>query len=331
MYYDTYRGKRSRGRASHSCLGWLFRKLLKLILLLVVLALIAAVLLYALPVSFLNVEPSGVELSLTDGLPGNKINILLMGLDASNEGMQRSDAIMIASVGFDGVKLTSLMRDTMVEIPGQGRHKLNSAHALGGPELVMRVINETFELNITNYIAVDFRALVDLVDAVGGVTVNLEENELDNLNKNAYNTFKTISQLDAQRYAHYATSSPETRTGSVKLNGLFATAYARIRKTDSDYMRTSRQREVLSGLLERMRECFWNPMMYLRLYEVYSQSVQTNLTLPELISLGEKALVAGMVENLRIPDDGHLQDDGSAITITDLQGCVETLHQFIYG
>lgn len=331
MYYDTYRGKRRRRGGAHSCMGWLMRTFFKLIALIIVLAIIAAGILYALPVSLMNVEPVGIELSPTDGLPGNRINILLLGLDALNEGQQRSDAMMIASIGYDGVKLTSLMRDTMVDIPGQGRHKLNSAHALGGPELVMRVVNETFDLNITHYIAVDFRALVDLVDAVGGVNVNLEEKELENLNKNAYNTYKSISKLDPQSYAHYANSTPETRTGDVRLNGLFATAYSRIRYTDSDYVRTSRQREVLSGFIARLRECYWNPMVYVRLYRVLTNRVQTNLSLPELISLGEKALISGKVESLRIPDDAHMSDDGSSIEITDLQGCVDTLHRFIYS
>ncbi len=330
MYYDTYRGKNARRRRSHGCLGWLVLTALKIIFWILILALIAGGVLYALPVSLFNVEPAGIELSPTDGLPGNRINILLLGLDALNDGQQRSDAIMVASIGYDGIKLTSLMRDTMVDIPGQGRHKLNSAHAMGGPELVMRVVNETFQLNITNYIAVDFRTLVDIIDAVGGVNVNLEEKELENLNKNAYNTYKSISKADPERYAHYANSTPETRTGDVRLNGLFATAYSRIRYTDSDYVRTSRQREVIAGILERLRECFWNPLVWVRLYEVLEQSVQTNLSLPELISLGEKVLISGNVENMRIPDDDHMTDNGSTIEITDIEGCVQTLHQFIY-
>ena len=334
MYYDTYRSKGRRGRRGRgggSCLGWLLRALLKLIALALVLAVLAAVALYALPVNFLNVEPSGTELSLTDGLPGKRVNVLLLGLDALNEGLQRSDAIMVASSGYDGLKLTSLMRDVMVEIPGQGRHKLNSAHALGGPELAMRVINETFQLNITNYIAVDFRTLVDLIDAVGGVDVEIEEKELQYLNSYAYHTYRSISKIDPEKYAHYANSQPETRTGTLRLNGLFATGYTRIRYCDSDYVRTSRQREVLSSLVARLRENCWNPMIYVRLYRVLRENVQTNLSLPELISLGEKVLLSGRVDTYRCPANEYLEDSNSAIEITDPDGNVRSLYEFIYN
>lgn len=336
MYYDTYRGKGRRGRRESrssrgGCGGWLVCALIKLIALALVLLILAAAALYALPVALMNVEPSGVELSLTDGLPGSRVNVLLLGLDALNEGTQRSDAIMVASVGYDGVKLTSLMRDTMVEIPGKGRHKLNAAHALGGPELTMRAINETFHLNITNYVAVDFRTLVDLVDAVGGVDVGVEEKELSNLNRYAYKTYKSIMQIDPDKYGHYASSQAETRTGTLRLNGLFATGYTRIRYCDSDYVRASRQREVLSALLKRFREVCWNPAVYVRLWKVVQSNVQTNMSLPELISIGEKALISGKIETYRAPEDSCIHDDGTSIEITNPEENIRLLHAFIYG
>ena len=334
MYYDTYRGKRSkrgRRRERRSCTSWLLRGLMKLVGFALLLALLAAGLLYALPAGFLNVEPADVELSLTDGLPGSRVNVLLLGLDYLDDGRQRSDGIMVASVGYDGLRLASLMRDTMVEIPGHGRGKLNSAYAIGGPELAMCTVNETFKLNITNYVAVDLKTLVDLVDAVGGVVVNLEEKELENLNHYAWDTFKKISAQDAARYAHYADSQPVTQTGDVLLNGLFATAYTRIRYVDSDYMRAARQREVISGALKRLREGFYNPMNYLRLYEVYKNSVKTNLSLPEVISLGEKVLVSGKMETHRAPANEHIQDSGSAILIIDPEANVRALYNFLYN
>ena len=338
MYYDTYRGKGRGGRRGDArrgrrggCSGWLLRALLKLVALLLVLLLLAAGALYALPVALMNVEPANMDLSLTDGLPGSRVNVLLLGLDALNEGQQRSDAIMIASFGYDGVRLTSLMRDTMVDIPGQGRHKLNAAYSLGGPEMAMRTVNEAFQLNITNYVAVDFRTLVDLVDAVGGVDVEIEDKELTYLNRYAYHTYRSITKIDPEKYAHYASSQPETRTGLLRLNGLFATGYTRIRYCDSDYVRTSRQREVFAAVLKRFRECCWNPLVYARLWKVATQSVQTNLSVPELISLGEKALVSGKVETFRAPADAYMRDDGSSIEITDAQGNVRSVHEFIYG
>lgn len=333
MYYDTYRGKNRSGRRRRSggCGSWLLGLVFKLIALALVLALIAAGVLYAMPVALMNVEPGGVDLALTDGLPGSRVNVLLLGLDYMDEGQQRSDAMMIASVGYDGAKITSIMRDTLVDIPGHGQHKLNSAYSYGGAEMTMRVINETFDLNITNYAAVDLRTLVDLVDALGGVEVSIEENEISHLNSCAWNTYKKIIHLDPAKYQHYADSKLVTTAGVQLLDGLFATAYSRIRHADSDYMRTARQREVLSAMVTRLRESFYKPQIYVNLYNVLKSSVDTNLSLPELISLGEKVLVSGKIETLRAPANEYIVDNGSFITITNLEENVRSVHEFIYS
>lgn len=334
MYYETYErhGRRNRGhRRSGGCSTWLAGCLFRLIGLALVIALLAAAALYALPVALLNVEPMGADLALTDGLPGSRVNILLLGLDALSETGQRSDAIIIASVGYDGVRLTSLMRDTVVDIPGHGRQKLNAAFSIGGAELAMRTINDTFHLNITNYVAADFRALVDVIDALGGVEVGVEQNELQYLNHYAYSTFRTLSRLDAEKYAHYANSDRIYATGTLLLDGLFATGYCRIRYSDSDYVRTSRQREVLSAMVARFRSRWWNPLIYARLYRAVRDCLDTNLSMPELISLGEKALISGKIENFRLPLDEYLYDNGSTIEITNLEATISALHAFIYN
>ena len=334
MYYESYerRGRRERGRKrGGSCSGWLMGMLFRLILLVLVLALLAAGALYILPVAFLNVEPVGTDLALTDGLPGNRVNVLLVGLDLSNDSGQRSDAMIIASVGYDGVKLTSVMRDTVVDIPGHGRQKLNAAYALGGPNLLMRTINQTFKLNITNYIVADFRALVDIIDALGGVEVEVTQSELKYLNSYAAHTFRSIYATDPSKYAHYLDSEPIYATGTMRLNGVFATGYSRIRYSDSDYVRTGRQREVLAAMLTRFREQAWNPLVYVRLIMALNGSIETNLTWPELISLGEKVAISGKVDTMRLPLDGYLYDNGSTIEITDLDTTVHELHSFIYS
>lgn len=332
MYYDTYRGKKPsrRGRARRGCMGWLIASLMKLVCFALVLALIAAGALYALPVGLMNIEPAA-DLALTDNLPGSRVNILLLGLDYMNEGQQRSDAMMVASIGYDGLKLTSLMRDTMVDIPGHGRGKLNSAYAVGGAEMTMRCVNQTFGLNITNYASVDFKTLVDLVDAVGGVEVKVDENEIEHLNHNAWDTYKMISRGNESRYSHYLASQPVTSAGEMKLNGLFATAYARIRKPDSDYMRAARQREVLGALVSRMKQCFYDPRVYVKLWDVYQNSMETNLSLPEIISLAEKVLISGEIETGRFPMSEHIEDTGSAIEIIKPGENVRAVYEFIYN
>ena len=334
MYYDTYRGKRSgkkRRERGGGCTGWLLRMLLKLIALVLVAVVLAAGVLYALPPSFMNIEPGNAELSLTDGLPSDRVNVLLLGVDFLEDGQQRSDAMMIASVGYNSVRLVSVLRDTLVEIPGYGEHKLNSAYSYGGAEMAMRVVNETFKLNITNYIVVDFSTMVDLVDAIGGVDVEIEDKELEQLNKYAYDTFKKINAVNPEKYGHYINSQPYTQGGTLHLNGLFATGYSRIRLIDTDYKRAQRQRRVLSAILEQVKGSIWNPLMYARLYQVYLDSVRTNLSLAELISIGEKALVAGRIETERMPKDEYIYDDQSAIHIIDPQGNISAMHDFLYG
>ena len=334
MYYDTYRGKRGgkkRRERGGGCTGWLLGMLLKLLALVLVAIVLAAGVLFAIPPSFMNIEPGNAELSLTDGLPDDRVNILLLGVDFLEDGQQRSDAMMIASEGYNSVRLVSVLRDTLVEIPGYGEHKLNSAYSYGGAEMAMRVVNETFKLNITNYIVVDFSTMVDLVDAIGGVDVEIEDKELEQLNKYAYDTFKKINAVNPEKYGHYINSQPYTQGGTLHLNGLFATGYSRIRMIDSDYTRTQRQRRVLAAVLEQVKGSVMNPLMYARLYQVYRDSVQTNLSLAELISIGEKALVAGKIETDRMPQDKYIYDDQSALHITDSQGNIVAMHNFLYG
>lgn len=334
MYYDTYRGKPPRGhrRRRKSCLGWLLGALVKLIVLALVLALLAAGALYIMPPSFLNIVPQDSELSLRTDLPGSRVNILLLGLDYLQDSSQRSDSMIVASVGEGSVRLASILRDTMVEIPGRdGLHKINSAYAFGGAEMAMRVVNETFGLNITSYVAIDLKTMVDLVDAVGGVTITIEENELEQLNKYAYNTYKKISSENPEKYAHYADSTPIAEAGELHLNGVFATSFSRIRKVGSDYARTERQREVIAAVLKEIKGQLTSPKMYLSLFEVYQNSVMTNLTLPELISIGEKTLLAEGFDTSRFPTSACLYDNGSSIEITDAAANKQAMYDFLYA
>ena len=326
MYYETYKkkDKRRRGRRRGGCLGWLVKKLIKLLIFALILALLAAGALYALPVAFMNIQPANADLSLNNSLPSNKVNILLLGLDVLDDTSQRSDTMMIATLDYDSVKLTSVMRDTLVDIPGHGKQKINSAYSYGGAEMAMKCVNEAFGLNITNYAAVDFTALVKIVDAVGGIEMEITPAELEQMNKNVGMSAWMFRPLGYD-------AVPMTQSGEVELNGLFALGYARIRKIDSDYMRTHRQRKVISAVIDRMKGQLWNPLMYAKLYDVLENSVQTNLSLPELISLTEKALFAGDMQTMRVPEDRHCEDNGSSIRITKPEECKASLRSFLYN
>ncbi len=330
MYYEEpYRKKRNRPprrreRRRRGFGAWLFSRLLRLLALVLVLALLTAALLYILPVSLFAVEPEGVELSLTDGLPASRANILLLGLDKSHENSRRSDAILVASVGYGQLKLTSFQRDTIVDIPGHGSGKLNAAYAHGGPLLVMRTLNENFSLNITHYAAVDFQTLADLVDAIGGVDLDVTEGEAAVINR-------SVSRHRAALEARGYPADPLAQSGErVHLNGVQALAYARIRKLDSDFKRTYRQRTLLAAMLTKLRANLHHPMLLLRLGRVLTRSVDTNISPLLLLCLGEKVLVAGAPETLRIPVDGSYTDDGSSLRLDDRQQNIDAFRAFVY-
>ena len=319
MYYEPYEKKRGRKRRRRrgGCLGRLIGLLLKLL----VLALAVCAGLYFLPTSLMMVEKSE-GLSPTDGLPGSPYNLLVLGVDTLSEGAQRSDTMMIASVSGGGVKLTSLQRDLMVSIPGHGQAKLNAAFAYGGPELTLRVVNETFGMNLVRYVVVDFTALVKMVDALGGVEVDVTEAEREQINKNVRYSGRVFAPLG------YAYEELTVCGENTHLSGLQALGYARIRKIDSDFVRTSRQRTVISAMLDALKARPWRLVSFAR---AALQGIDTNLSAVELVSLGEKAIVGGVDGALRLPVDGSFTDDGSRLTMTDAQRNIDALYEFLYG
>ena len=319
MYYEPYEKKRGRKRRRRrgGCLGRLIGLLLKLL----ALALIVCAGLYFLPTSLMMVEKSE-GLSPTDGLPGSPYNLLVLVVDTLNEGAQRSDTMMIASVSGGGVKLTSLQRDLMVSIPGHGKAKLNAAFAYGGPELTLRVVNETFGMNLVRYVVVDFTALVKMVDALGGVEVDVTEAERVQINKNVRYSGRVFAPL-GYTYEELTVCGENTH-----LSGLQALGYARIRKIDSDFVRTSRQRTVIAAMLDALKTRPWRLASFAR---AALQGIDTNLSAVELISLGEKAIVGGVDGTLRLPLDGSFTDDGSKLTMTNAQRNIDKLYEFLYG
>ncbi|MDZ7548740.1 LCP family protein, partial [Clostridium perfringens] len=135
----------------------------------------------------------------------------------------RSDSIMILTLDsvHNKLKLTSIMRDSYVNIPGRGLDKINHAYAFGGPELAVRTLNENFDLNIKEFMAVDFTSLPTIIDKLGGVTINIIPEEISHI-------------------------PGITSAGNQVLNGKQALAYSRIRyASGGDYKRTERQRTVV--------------------------------------------------------------------------------------
>ena len=175
------------------------------------------------------------------------MNIALFGLDRrSKEEKSRADSIMVANINFETktINLVSILRDTLVDIKGHGKDKLNHSYAYGGPELSMETINSNFDLDINKYVSVDFFSLAKVIDIIGGVDIDLKDYEANQINQNL-NEINNIQKLPEG--TDYIKGS-----GLKVLNGRQAVAYCRIRKEgNGDYERTQRQRNVLKSIFTK--------------------------------------------------------------------------------
>lgn len=170
-------------------------------------------------------------------------NILLIGSDARNsDSSSRSDTIMIVSVNKNTgkISLCSILRDTHLDIPGYREAKVNSAYARGGANLLVQTVEQNFGIKIDDYAAVNFEMFTALVDGLGGIEVEVTEKEANYLN-------------NRQKYKEEKKPDTFESGENVHLNGYQALWYSRIRKLDSDFMRTQRQRKIMSAIFEKAK------------------------------------------------------------------------------
>ncbi len=257
-------------------------------------------------------------------------NILLLGSDSRNMNNYYglTDTIVILSVHpEDGkAKLTSIMRDTWVDIYDVGNRKINAANVYGGPDLILRTVNENFGMNLTDYVLVSMEALADIVDIVDGIDIAVTDAE-----KNAINTQLKWDAMDFT----LNNSTPLSESGdSVHLTGNQALAFARIRKLDSDYVRTERQRTVLIAIASKLQ--MTDVQTLSAVVARLAGYVQTNLSIAQMMSLAKVGLSIDMsgIEQLRLPADGTFQSDtydGVWSIRADFDQNKQILHDFIYG
>ena len=257
----------------------------------------------------------------------NKItNIALFGVDTSDGSTGRSDSIMIATVDTDHnkLKLTSIMRDSYVYIEGYGNDKINHAYAYGGPELAIRTINENFGLNIEDFVSVNFSSLPKVINILGGIDIEITEDELQYINK-------YIDNINAKE----GTSSPHISYAGVQhLDGTQALAYSRIRYTSGgDYKRTERQRTVLNALFNKLSSTSIGSMNSL-VNEILPY-VQTSLSTTDILSLGTKILnIGGSLEQDRFPRDGYGQGEminGVYYLTFDIETIKQQMRDYIFN
>ena len=264
------------------------------------------------------------------------LNVLLCGVDASDDGIHsRSDSIILVSVNkkTKSITLTSFFRDsyTYMEIPQEdgtgkkGRYeKINASYFFGGPATLIDTVERNYKIKIDQYISVDFESFEDLIDALGGVTVDVKENEAN--------------------YIHRTSAFDDFPSGNnVTLNGEEALVYSRIRKLDTDIHRTERQRKIIKALINSAKSA--SPSQLINAYKKCAKYIRTGYSQSEVIELLTIAATDNWMDfsmnEITMPSEEGVEMISSYINTTsqnqawvwivDFPSCAQKLQLAIYG
>ena len=264
---------------------------------------------------------------------GPYTNIALFGLDAregeSIESGVRSDSMMIASINNETneVKVVSIFRDTLLKQQDGTFDKANAAYSYGGPQEAIALQNRNLDLDIKNYMSVDFKALSDVIDALGGMELELTAEEVVHMNNYCVETSEVTGK-------DYERIEPEV-AGTYHLNGVQATSYARIRATaGGDYKRAERQRLVIEKIVEKAQKA--NLKTLDKIIDVVFPQVSTSFSSKDLIGIAANALSYQLGETQGFPysiADTDVVDgyEGSYVVPSDFDGDVKKLHEFLFN
>lgn len=262
----------------------------------------------------------------------------LFGLDhrSKNEKLntENSDTIIIASINNDtkAVKLVSVYRDTLLNVKDDTYSKANAAYALGGPAQAVNMLNTNLDLNITDYVSIDFDALVTVVDCLGGLDIPLSYAEIVHMNNYCVET----AEETGKSYTPVELPEPkpedqEAIVGTYHLNGVQATSYCRIRYTASlDMGRTERQRRVIQMIVDKAKKAGLSTI-----FDIMDQvfpMVKTSVSKTEILKLIPAMIGYCIDETTGFPQDYKFATvKDSVIVPTTLDSNVLKLHQFLYG
>ncbi|WP_346917146.1 LCP family protein [Clostridium sp.] len=257
------------------------------------------------------------------------VNIAILGVDEAENDVGRSDALMIAT--FDPVhkklKITSIMRDTYVDIPENGKDKINHAFAYGGHQLSIKTLNQNFGLNIKDYVKINFKELEGLVDAIGGIDMELSDKEIIEVNDYIVRVSKALN-LPTNRLV-------KSESGKVHLDGFQTLGYCRIRSTDNgDFDRTERHRKIMTEMFNKISNAGTAELasMATKLLPY----VETSLSNKEIINLAANVLNLGTknIEQERFPRDDYAKNsniNGLFYLCYDEAYTEEQIHEYIFN
>ena len=313
--------------------GCLTKILMSIIGLFLILFILYSIIVMTL-INKVNIVDDGERISSGNSLmsSSNVRNILLIGTDSRGEDRGRSDSMILLSINSktNKINMVSLMRDTYVQVPGYGGCKLNAAYSYGGPELLMDTIEDNFYIEIDDYVTVNFISFANIVDAVGGVEIEVNDSEADAINAllDSKEGVSMFGQPDENDYLYGG--------GTYKLNGKQALCYSRLRKVgNADFERTERQRKVLSGILKNAATL--NPLKLSSFAGEALPSMTTNMSKGSmyLLSLRLPLLLVGYdIEQIRIPaEDTYWGSDidGQSVLEIDYDANIDIIKKELYN
>lgn len=256
-------------------------------------------------------------------------NVALFGVDSTVGALTkntRSDSIMIASINQDTkeIRLVSVYRDTFMNLGNDKYNKCNTAYAAGGPKQAISMLNANLDLNITEFVTIGFAGLIDVIDALGGVPIDVTSAEISHLNNYQY----CIAENLKRDY------TPVSNTGMQVLDGMQATGYCRIRYTKGDdFRRAERQRDVLKAIMDKAREASVTQLVDTA-NNVFEE-VYTSFGLAEITELLGEAAGYKVVADDGFPQadkrwTGNIGSPGDCIVPNDLTENVSWLHEFLF-
>ncbi len=266
------------------------------------------------------------ELGITTNEYESYTNIALLGLDSrqdTNSG--RSDANVILTIDKKNkkIKLTSIARDSYVNIEGRGKDKLTHAYAFGKSQLAVKTLNQNFDLEISDYVTINFFGLARIIDYIGGITIDIDQKELNELNSNIipYTDFGDIK------------SEKIKSAGIQKVSGPQAVCYARIRHTDSDVERGNRQKEVLTAMFAAVKDM--NALKLPEVAKLVLSECETSLTTNDIMDIGTWTILnSPQFEQISLPND-NVKGTGKTIGgvwyyVYDIESAKKEIKDFIF-
>lgn len=286
-----------------------------LIILLIIILLFGGIVYFVLnklnKINYINIPREQIQ--VTEGVEENLKeyrNVVLLGIDTREDTYlgSRADCIIIASINEEKkqIKLLSVYRDTYLEIPGYGLDNVNHSYAYNGPALTMSTLNTNLDLDITEFVTVNFESTKEIINQIGGVEI-------------------TVTNAEATRIPGISTG------GTYNLTGEQALAYGRIRKIDNDYVRTERMRTIVTAVFEKAKH-----MSIAELNELADKilpEIYTNVTRTEILSMIPKIATYSIVDSKGWPYEvkaATLEEKFRGVPVT-LQTNVEQLHKELFA